>query len=211
MNNEAPGNWVSKLRRFVSEAVGVERCDICAAALSDRHEHLTELSSRRLLCACDSCVRMLGDSERFRLVVPKTIALDDFRLADSEWAALQLPIDLAFLFKSTREGRPVAIYPGPAGGLESALSAEAWSRLAIANPVLEEMTPDVEALLINRTVGSREYYRVSIDRCYALVGLIRRQWSGLSGGAEVWDAIRRFFSSLRADQSRQDGRTLLHG
>lgn len=212
MNSEAPANWVSRLRRFVMEESGVERCDICAAAIPAEHRHLTELSNRRLLCACDSCARSLGESERFRLVPPKTEALDDFQLTDLQWEALQLPIDMAFLFKSTRDGRPVAVYPGPAGGMESAMSAEAWSRLAAANPALVEMKPDVEALLINRTMGSREYYCVSIDRCYALIGLIRKRWSGLSGGADVWDAIHRFFSSLKsADHSHRNDRTLFHG
>jgi hypothetical protein len=38
---------------------------------------------------------------------------------------------------------------------------------------------------------------VPIDRCFALVGLIRTHWRGLSGGAEAWQAIRDFFAQLR--------------
>ncbi len=37
-----------------------------------------------------------------------------------------------------------------------------------------------------------------IDLCYRLVGLIRAQWRGFSGGAEVWDAIDRFYADLDA-------------
>jgi hypothetical protein len=55
-----------------------------------------------------------------------------------------------------------------------------------------------EALLVNRIDGAREYYRVPIDRCFALVGLIRTCWRGLSGGAEAWQAIRHFFAELRS-------------
>ncbi|WP_244620644.1 DUF5947 family protein [Methylosinus sporium] len=203
---------MSTLRRFVTTASGVERCDICGAPVVAEHQHLLELTSRRLFCACESCVRSLGDSEPFRLVVPKTAALDDFQLTDTQWEALQLPIDLAFLFVSTRDGRPVVIYPGAAGGMESSLSGEAWSNLAATNPALSDISPDVEALLINRTKGSRDYYRVSIDRCYALTGLIRQQWAGLSGGADLWNSIDNFFSSLRSDgASQRNARSRFHG
>jgi hypothetical protein len=56
----------------------------------------------------------------------------------------------------------------------------------------------VEALLVNRTEGARDYYRVPIDQCYALTGLIRSRWRGIAGGQQAWDAIRRFFAVLKA-------------
>ena len=59
------------------------------------------------------------------------------------------------------------------------------------------MEPDVLALLVNRVGSSRDYYRVPIDYCYKLVGLLRSRWRGLSGGSEVWQGIRQFFSELR--------------
>ena len=62
---------------------------------------------------------------------------------------------------------------------------------------MADLEPDVEALLVNRIDGAREYYRVPIDRCFALVGLIRTRWRGLSGGAEAWQAIHEFFAGLR--------------
>jgi hypothetical protein len=89
------------------------------------------------------------------------------------------------------------------------LSLDAWSRLFYANRVLAELEPDVEALLINRTNGAREYYRVSIDRCYALVGLIRKHWRGLSGGTDVWDAVHDYFAKLRV--STRGAGDLIHG
>ena len=60
--------------------------------------------------------------------------------------------------------------------------------------MLRHLQSDVEALLVNRIdrreQGSpAEYYIAPIDECYQLVGLIRANWKGLSGGAEVWEEI----------------------
>jgi hypothetical protein len=70
------------------------------------------------------------------------------------------------------------------------------------NPVLTELEPDVEALLVNRVgqaseSSTAEYYFAPIDECFRLVGLIRMSWKGLSGGTEVWVEISRFFSPLK--------------
>jgi hypothetical protein len=37
---------------------------------------------------------------------------------------------------------------------------------------------------------------VPIDECYALVGLIRTRWRGLTGGTEVWKELGGFFEQL---------------
>ncbi len=69
--------------------------------------------------------------------------------------------------------------------------------IADANPELQNLAPDVEALLVNRVGATREYFIAPIDECYRLVGLIRMHWRGLSGGAAVWGEIGRFFDDLR--------------
>ena len=204
-------NWVATLRRFVTTKIHVETCDFCARSLPLAHKHLIEPATRQFYCACDPCALKLGSGERFRAVSPKTERLRRFHLTDPAWEMMQLPIDIVFFFLSGESLRPTAIYPSPAGGMESALSVQAWTSLLEANPSLADMEPDVEALLVNRTKSARDYYRVSIDRCYALIGLIRTQWRGLSGGFEVWDGIRDFFASLDAGaQSKNDG-AYLHG
>jgi hypothetical protein len=111
---------------------------------------------------------------------------------------LQIPIGIAFFFKSTPQSRVVALYPGPAGVTESLLDLSAWDELQAGNPVLAELEPDVEALLVNRVDGAHDYYQVPIDQCYALAGIIRARWHGLNGGADAWTAIRAFFAGLRA-------------
>ena len=113
-----------------------------------------------------------------------------------------VPISMAFFFHSTPDARVVAFYPSPAGATESLLPLETWTEIEDANPVLKEMEPDVEALLVNRVGHARgfsaaEYYVLPIDECYKLVGLIRANWRGLSGGTEVWQEIGEFFDGLK--------------
>lgn len=189
-------NWVSKLRRFVQRQA-IEYCDLCRAEIPAQHAHMVELKTRRFLCACRQCILTLGTSGGFRAVNPRVNMLREFQLTDAQWEMLQIPIGMVFVFQSTKDKRPVAIYPSPAGGMESHLNPAAWSQLFSANPVLADLQPDIEALLINRIRGAREYYRVSIDHCYSLIGLIRMRWHGLSGGSDMWEAIDGFFARLR--------------
>jgi hypothetical protein len=188
------------LRRFVRERPAGGRCDLCAGELAVDHEHLIEPSSRRLLCSCGACAVLFSgqQSGRFLRVPGRRQFLHDFVMADAQWDELLIPINLAFFFRSSSAGRVVALYPSPAGATESLLALDAWQRLEEDNPVLRELEADVEALLVNRVGQARDHFRVSIDECYKLVGLIRTSWRGLSGGAEVWQGIGRFFDTLKA-------------
>ena len=108
-----------------------------------------------------------------------------------------IPINMAFIFHHTPTGKIVALYPSPAGATESLLALDSWDEIVSDNAILKEMEPDVESLLVNRVGGRREYYIAPIDECYKLVGLIRAHWRGLSGGAEAWKEIERFFLKLK--------------
>jgi hypothetical protein len=134
----------------------------------------------------------------YRLVPERRLPLEGFRLDEEQWAALQLPVELAFFFHSTPAGRVVALYPSPLGATESQLELAAWEELERENPILLELEPDVEALLVNRARGARDHYVAPIDDCYQLVALIRAHWRGLAGGEEVWREIAQFFERLRA-------------
>jgi hypothetical protein len=99
-------------------------------------------------------------------------------------------------------------YPSPAGATESLLTLEGWEELVEQNPILGQIEPDVEALLVNRAgethepsdaqTGVHEYFIVPIDACFELVGLIRVHWRGFSGGKQAWDRIGDFFNGLRS-------------
>lgn len=187
------------LRRLLKQDKRWETCDLCAIPLLGEHQHLLELENRRFLCACQSCsILFTRDANlKYRRIPREVFLLSSFRLTDSQWDELSIPIGMAFFFHSTAAGRVLAIYPSPAGPIESLLPLEAWSEVLAENAFLRSIEPDVMALLINRIGESRDYYAVPIDDCYKLVGLIRAHWRGLSGGAETWGEISNFFDGLK--------------
>lgn len=129
--------------------------------------------------------------------------LAGFRMTDAQWDGLMIPINMAFFYKSSVDGRVVALYPSPAGATESLLALDAWEEIVAENPVLNSMDADVEALLVNRVAHARssapsEFYMLPIDECFKLVGVIRTHWRGLSGGSEVWHEIGKFYGALKA-------------
>jgi hypothetical protein len=163
------------------------------------HPHLLELGTRRLVCSCNPCAILFEHrgAAQYRRVGRRVEYLTDFQLTDAEWDSLLIPIGLAFFVHTSPEKRVRAFYPGPAGSTESLLPIETWSRIADENPVLRQITPDVEALLVNRVGAARDHFLVPIDLCYRLTGMIRLEWRGLSGGDEVWDRIGHFFAGLK--------------
>jgi hypothetical protein len=183
----------------------MEQCELCSAGLAQEHPHLVELTSRQILCACDACAMLFDGMERtkYKRVSRRAQYLLEFEMTDGQWESLLIPINMAFFFGSSNEGRVIALYPSPAGAVESLLPLEAWNEIAASNRALSRLLPDVEALLVNRVghahgLTAAEYYIAPIDECYKLVGLIRTNWKGLSGGSEVWTEIGRFFSELRS-------------
>jgi hypothetical protein len=177
-----------------------EHCELCSAPLSPLHQHLLDPKKRQIICSCDGCaVLFCGQSGAHYLRIPRRIrSLTDFQMADLQWEALMIPINLAFFYRDSASGKMMAMYPSPAGAIESQLSLEAWAEIAAEHPALQTMEPGVETFLVNRVTAPHEYYIVPIDECFRLVGLIRMHWRGLSGGGEVWKEIAQFFTQLKA-------------
>ncbi len=190
------------LRRFARTRAPVERCDLCGLEVGPGHDHLIDPAERRLACACGACAVLFAGQAgtKYKRVSRDVHALDDLTISDAQWEALRLPIDLAFFYDSTPQQRVVACYPSPAGATESLLELETWEEIRREHPALAGLQPDVEALLVNRVrrgTAPAGCFLVPIDQCFRLVGIIRMQWKGFTGGTAVWEEIDRFFAELR--------------
>ena len=181
-----------------------ERCELCAEEIADEHGHLVDIEARSLLCTCRGCYLLFTSSGagggHYRAVPDRYLGLDGFRLSGAQWEAAQIPVSVAFLFHNSSLGRAAAFYPSPAGATESLLPLELWDELVAANPLLADIEPDVEALLVRagRDGEGAECFVVPIDACYELVGEMRRLWRGFDGGSEARAVLDGFFDRVRA-------------
>ena len=132
----------------------------------------------------------------------RTLWLAELDIPDDLWAGFQIPIGLAFFMQSTVTNCVVAMYPSPAGATESELHFESWSRMCELNPVLSNLEPDIEGLIVNRLSEPPMYVIAPIDRCYELTGAIKATWEGISGGSGVDHTVTRFFERLQAEAVR---------
>jgi Family of unknown function (DUF5947) len=193
-------------RAEASTAAREERCDLCSMVIPADHRHLLHVDDRLIVCTCEPCRALFAGEGPYRATGTRKLWLDGLELPDDLWASFRIPIGLAFFFES-RNGGPdgnggvVAFYPSPAGTTECELDLRAWHVLVAANPVLEGLERDAEALIVNRLAGARQHAIVPIDECYRLVGLVRANWSGIAGGTEIETAVAGFFSQIEARAS----------
>lgn len=230
-NAQAMGAF-RELRRFVRprEQAG-EQCELCGAGIGERHHHLLQLdvlpntlppnalaadglpqpnglspiTRRRIVCGCEACAILFSGAAAggYRRIPTDIRALRDFAMDDAQWEELSIPINMAFFCRIGNAAEPAAFYPSPGGPTQAHVDADSWRQIVEQNPPLEKMASDVEALLVNRLSRPHEYFIVPIDECYRLIGLIRTQWRGFSGGKDVWEAISGFFASIRNRSIRE--------
>ncbi len=204
-DSEASARFISQLRSLRGsrpQPPAEERCELCSRPIPSQHSHVVHVEKRNLLCACRPCYLLFtpqgAAGGKYRAVPENYLDLGDRVLSPSQWDRLQVPVELAFFFFNSNQGRTVAFYPSPAGATESLLPLETWEEIVRGNPRLAALIPDVEALLVwKRPEGSASYV-VPIDACYELVGIVRRHWRGFHGGDEAWQAISGFFAGLAA-------------
>lgn len=193
-----------------------ERCELCGAPIEAAHRHVLDLDRRVLLCTCRPCSLLFEQPAaargRLRRVPDRPRSLDGFVLPVATWAALEIPVDIAWFVRAEppkdeggsggqvsdrgADGHVRAYYPSPLGPTESQLKLRAWGEIEAANPALADMAPEVEALLINRTERHPGQWLVPISDCYRLVAVMRRGWTGFNGGTAVWTDLDRFFDEL---------------
>ena len=202
-----PADLPAPLRRFLQQRpapVQGETCEFCSEPVPDEHRHVVDLHGRELSCSCRGCALLfLGEGAgggRYRTVPEDYVRVEPLDLPLHLWAGLQIPVGTAFVLHSSVADRTVAFYPGPGGATESELPLATWGEIVAANPPLAQVRPDVEAALL-RGGGDPDdmrCYIVPIDRCYELVGSMRRSWRGFDGGQEVRGLIDAFFADIEA-------------
>jgi len=201
-------NPLRSLERFARPPRATARggrttCEICAAPAGEPHRHVLDLQRRALACACGACATLFVDAGagggRFR-TVPDRVRYDPaFAPTAEEWAALGVPVRLAFLVREGVSRRWTAFLPGAAGAVEAELSPAAAEALVARTPLAPAAEPDVEALLVHggRGAARLECLLVPVSACYELAGHIRRSWQGFDGGDAVRREIDATFQALR--------------
>jgi hypothetical protein len=200
------GEPLEALRRLMNREParrGEEVCEMCAQPIPPAHSHVVNTETRNLLCACRYCYLLFtregAANGKYRAVPERYLHDPGFALRESQWESLQIPVRIAFFFHNSSLRKVVAFYPSPAGATESLLELGAWRSLVQENRILEDLEPDVEALLVyGRRDGAFQCFVVPIDACYELTGRVKRSWRGFDGGEEVWKEIEDYFTALRA-------------
>lgn len=197
------------LARFLSQRrppTPGEACELCGEQVPENeHRHVVDLERRGLLCSCRGCALLFTETGaaqgRYRAVPERYLRVEPFTAPPPAWAALEIPVGIAFVVRNTQQERTVAFYPSPGGATESELPLDAWSDVVAANPGLDQVEPDVEATLVRTGTDTAQCFVVPVDRCYELVGTLRLHWRGFDGGQQVRAHIDAFFADV-AKRSR---------
>ena len=191
-----------------------ERCEMCAETIADEHQHVVNVEVRQLMCVCRGCYLLFTEEQaklRYRAVPDRYLAFPDFALDRRHWEVLQIPVGLAFFFRNSALDRTVAFYPGPAGATESELDLGAWNDIREADPRVEMLADDTEAVLVrvpddetatpqSLSVAHRRLLRVRRQAADAVARVRRR-----TAGAGVHRRVLRV--ARRAQQGRESRMT----
>ena len=60
------GGSFGVLRQFVRRPQSVETCEMCSQKLAENHQHLLDLVSRKLICACNACAILFGNQSQHK-------------------------------------------------------------------------------------------------------------------------------------------------
>ena len=124
---------------------------MCSEPIADEHQHVVNVEGRQLMCVCRGCYLLFTDTDaklRFRAVPDRYLVFPGFRAGPP---ALGGPADtgrVGVLFPNSSLDRTVAFYPGPAGATESELDLAAWNDIRAADPRVDMLADDTEAVLV---------------------------------------------------------------
>lgn len=186
---------IARLRALAGTSPhAVERCDFCGAPLEDGHDHVLDAQGGAPRCACRACALLFppeGTGRFRRGAQPRRLAAP--LCSEEQWRALGVPVGLAWFFRDGHDGRLRAQYPGAAGPVEAPPS---FATQADGIEALERLSPGTEAILVRRERGHDDCWRVPMDTCWQLAGLLRRHWQGFDGGDAVRAQLDGLFASL---------------
>ncbi|HKJ89394.1 MAG TPA: DUF5947 family protein [Gammaproteobacteria bacterium] len=201
-----PG-WAARLGLFRRGEAVTLACELCGAPMARAHPHLLDTREDEVVCACPACAEHAGNRPRshYRPLPSQAEVLSRLEVTGADWAALEVPIGLAFFLRREAGAPVVALYPGPTGLTESHPDPESWAGIETRNPGLRDMAPGTEAAVISMLDDRPRAFRLPADRCYALAGEIRSRWDGLGGGAGTWARVRGFLDQLDREVERCRG------
>ena len=194
------------LRQFVRSRPRPSAASCAAIGLAAEHSHLVEPASRQLVCSCDACsILFSGQQSRAistgsqRRRVLAGLPTDRCPMGRST------STDQPGLFHDKHAGRPRArLLPESGRGHRIAPGARGLARLGGGEPDPRPTRAGCRSTPgQSDEQGSRVLPR-PIDECYKLVGLIRANWRGLSGGSGSLGGSGQFFTRLKK-RSRSTG------
>ncbi len=198
-------NPLAGLGRFVAADPGTppvasEACELCGQPLHGGHRHVLDRVAGTPRCACVACALLFhapGEGARYQTLGDRVLCDPQLHLAPELFTALQIPVRLAFITCDATLTAWEATYPSVAGPTRAQLPVAACAGLAEAR-LMRALVPGQEALLLygREPGGPIASFGVSVERCFALVGTLRRTWRGFSGGPEAFRAIDGFFADL---------------
>ncbi|OLZ11328.1 DUF5947 family protein [Sulfobacillus thermosulfidooxidans] len=195
-------NWVREDSTRTEEDV----CEVCNRLIPQTgHRHLLRLQTGQVVCACQHCALLFdapGQSQ-YQSIPTRIISLGRAMLDMEFWDRISSPVHLVGIVKR-RGGQAEIFYPSPAGAVSGGPISREFLTLPLQE-ALDTMSDEVEVLLFADLSGMTEGFLIPLDRFYELIGLLRLNWQGLSGGNDVSRRIRQFFDQLARQAPSRGG------
>ena len=97
--------WLHALERFAraDHAPRGPRCELCGGSLDAGHPHVADVERRAIQCACRACATLFAQpgAGRYRTIPTRVLVDPALSLTDAQWAALGVPVRLAFVLHSS--------------------------------------------------------------------------------------------------------------